>query len=430
MVENYDYTLTSDDYKTIANNKTNKAYSAYLDSIEGKNVYVEALALVGENRVFNENATADMYVPAYIYNKYPQVDQGSTFNVTYRYFEGLPEYLKIYDNVEQYKLTAADYKKIWGNSDTKYLTPATLAELEGVLPQVEDDHLLGVVYDYSSKEPDEGGQIEETREEIYIYSGGVIWKLYEDPEHTFVLLPTYAYGRVEKYLNDLYPYPAKDDKVVVMQYDSKAKKYVATEYNYDGLLWIANTGVIDESMSFVLAQGWQANLSTYYKQAVAGDGNMGKLTLEHYDLEDGITYIWAFNNTYGMKASAYYSGPHYGEGWCITPKIKLKNSTEPALSLCFVSSFPAEAAVVVVASALFPDFDSIVFASEQAASDAMARVITSASTSEAGRMDLSAWNGQTIYIGFRYKSEPGQTCSTWEVKNILVNEPEVEEILD
>jgi hypothetical protein len=44
-----------------------------------------------------------------------------------------------------------------------------------------------------------------------------------------------------------------------------------------------------------------------------------------------------------------------------------------------------------------------------------------------GRMDLSAWNGQTIYIGFRYKTESGQTCPTWEVKNILVNEPEEEE---
>ena len=441
VVENYDYTLTSDDYKTIANNKTNKVYAAYLDSIEGKNVYVEALALVGENRVFNENATADMYVPAYIYNKYPQVDQGSTFNVTYRYFEGLPEYLKIYDNVEQYKLTAADYKKIWGNSDTKYLTPATLAELEGVLPQVEDDHLLGVVYDYSSKEPDEGGQIEETREEIYIYSGGVIWKLYEDPEHTFVLLPTYAYGRVEKYLNDLYPYPAKDDKVVVMQYDSKAKKYVATEYNYDGLLWIANTGVIDESMSFVLAQGWQANLSTYYKQAVAGDGNMGKLTLEHYDLEDGITYIWAFNNTYGMKASAYYSGPHYGEGWCITPKIKLKNSTEPALSFDQAINYgPAdETRMTQLTVWVSTDY------SGNAHEATWVQLPWNAWDSEkgigfpdanswtfynSGRMDLSAWNGQTIYIGFRYKSEPGQTCSTWEVKNILVNEPEVEVILD
>ena len=28
VVENYDYTLTSDDYKTIANNKTNKVYAA------------------------------------------------------------------------------------------------------------------------------------------------------------------------------------------------------------------------------------------------------------------------------------------------------------------------------------------------------------------------------------------------------------------
>ena len=43
-----------------------------------------------------------------------------------------------------------------------------------------------------------------------------------------------------------------------------------------------------------------------------------------------------------------------------------------------------------------------------------------------GRMDLSAWNGQAIYIGFKYKTEPGEGCPTWEVKNILVAEPEAE----
>ena len=168
---------------------------------------------------------------------------------------------------------------------------------------------------------------------------------------------------------------------------------------------------------------------------------MGKLTLEHYDLEDGITYIWAFNNTYGMKASAYYSGPHYGEGWCITPKIKLKNSTEPALSFDQAINYGPTDETRMTQLTVWVSTDYSGNAHEATwvqlpwnAWDTEKGIgfpdANSWTFYNSGRMDLSAWNGQTIYIGFRYKSEPGQTCSTWEVKNILVNEPEVEEILD
>lgn len=435
VVEKYDYTLTSDDYKTIANNKVNKAYAAELDSTEGKNIYVKALEQVGKDRCFNESATADMYAPAFIYNMYPQLDPASTFNVTYLFYEGTPEYLDYY-RTEQYKLTSADYKEIWGNSDTKYLTPATMAKLPSVLPQMGDDDLLGVVYDYSSKEPAEGGQAEETREEIYVYTNGVKWEPYKDTEHTLLLPPASVHGQIEKYLSNLFPYAVKDEQAVIMIYDSKAKRYTATEYNYDGLLWIANTGIIEESMSFALSQGWQANLSTYYKQAVAGDGNMGKITLHHYNLEEGISYIWAFDNLYGMKGTAYKSGAHYGEGWFVLPAIKLKNSTSPALSFDNAMNYGPtiedgrlEQATVWVSTDYVDDAQTATWTQLPWApwDDEKGIGLPDANSwtfYNSGRMDLSPWNNQTIYIGFRYKSEPGQTCSTWEVKNILVSEPQ------
>jgi len=195
-------------------------------------------------------------------------------------------------------------------------------------------------------------------------------------------------------------------------------------------------GVIEETLSFVLSEGWAANLSTYYRQAIAGDGDQGKIVTQHINLEEGITFIWAFNNSYGMKGSAYYSGPHYGEGWFVTPKIKLKNSTAPALSFDHAVNYGptdetrGEQLTVWVSTDYVDDVTTATWTQlpwnewngETGLPDA-----NSWTFYNSGRMDLSKWNNETIFIGFRYKSEPGQTCSTWEVKNILVNEPEEEE---
>ena len=437
VVKTYDYTLAPEDYKTIADNKENKAYAARIDSAQGKEVNAAALARVGTDRCFNELATADMYVPAFIYSKYPQLDPGSIFNVTYLTDDGKPAYLDIYNKAQQKKLAFADYKDIWGNSETPYITPATIAKIVDVLPWYPDDIdekiVLGVVYDYSSKEPSEGGAVEETREELYIFDGA--WKPFvTDNNPPILLLPKEANGQTEKWLVNTYPYAVADDVVVLVTYNSKTKLYETVEWIFDGTTWNANVGINEETMSFVLSSGWAANLSTYYRQAVAGDGNQGKIVTQHFDLEDGISYIWLFDNLYGMKGTAYKGGPHYGEGWFVTPKIRLKNSTAPALSFDMAMNYGPvpedgryEQATVWVSTDYTDDVKTATwtqlpwneFDGTTGFPDA-----NSWTFYPSGRMDLSAWNGQTIYIGFRYKSLPGQTCSTWEVKNILVNEPE------
>ena len=109
VVKTIDYTLTSDDYKTIADNKTNKKYAADQDSINETTVYSTSLAAVGEKRYFNDMASADMYVPAFIYNKYPQFDPGSMCNITYLTYEGQPAYLDLYNKTILYEMKSKDY---------------------------------------------------------------------------------------------------------------------------------------------------------------------------------------------------------------------------------------------------------------------------------------------------------------------------------
>jgi len=431
LVKTYDYVLTDADYKVIADNKTNKNYAAELDSLNETDVNVPALAAVGANRCFNDIASADMYVPAFIYNKYPQLDPGSIFNVTYMTDEGEPRYLDFYNQTGRYELKSADYKAVWGDTETKYLTPENEAQVTLFLPMIEDDYLIGVKYAFAEAV---GAPIS-TKEVIYIYKDGAVWQVYENAETDVHILPADANGQAEKWLANTYPYAVTDQVVVIMNYDSNSKLYKATEYTFNGEAWHATTGIVEETMSFVLSTGWAANLSTYYRQAVAGEGNLGKIQLFHYDLEDGISYIWRFDNLYGMRGSAYSGGAHYGEGWFVTPKIKLKNAVSPALSFDHALNYGpldetrTQQITVWVSTDFTDDVRSATWTQlpwnewngETGVPDA-----NSWTFFNSGRMDLSAWNNQTIYIGFCYKTQAGETCPTWEVKNILVNEPEEE----
>ncbi|MBR4565256.1 MAG: hypothetical protein IKO26_12465 [Paludibacteraceae bacterium] len=434
VVKTYDYTLAAEDYKTIANNSTNKSYASSLDEAQQTDLFSAALAQVGENGYFNSEASADMYVPAFIYGKYPHLDPGSVFNVTYRTDDGTPAYLEFYNQTIRYELKAADYKAVYGDTETKYLTPENEAQAVLFLPMVDDNYLAGVKYAFAEKA---GAPVKE-KEMLYIYRDGVVWEPYTSAAPEVFVLPAEANGQAEKWLANTHPYAVKDQVAVLMVFDSNVKLYHATEYTFDGTAWHANTGIIEETMSFVLSKGWAANLSTYYRQAVAGEGNLGKITLHHYNLEEGITYIWRFDNLYGMRGSAYVSGPHYGEGWFVTPKIKLKNSTAPALSFDHAVNYgPTDESrytqlTVWVSTDYTDDVKSATWTqlpwnewdNEKSTGFPDANSWTFYNS---GRMDLSAWNNQTVYIGFCYKTEAGQTCPTWEVKNILVNEPEKEE---
>ena len=409
VVKTYEYTLTEADYATIANNSTNKAKAYEMDSIKGlKNRYQNALVNVGKNGYFNNNATADMYAPAFIYNKYPQVDPGSIFNLTYLTDDGLPPYLRPYNAATRVTLDVTDESQIIAK-----------------LPQPDEGMIIGVIYDTD-------------KEVFYESADGYAWTKLDLPAK-FHLLPAEANGQVVKWLLVNFPYAEIDQVEVMVWYDETAKHYIAYEYTFDGETWIVNTGVVEESMSFLLdaKKGWAANLSTYYQQAVAGDGNMGKLTVQDFDLQEGITYIWMFDNLYGMKGTAYKSGPHYGEGWVVTPKIKLKKAVAPALSFDMAMNYGPlpedgryEQATVWVSTDYAGDVRTATwtqlpwntFDGKTGFPDA-----NSWNFFNTGRLDLSAWKDQIIYIGFRYKSLPDQTCSTWEIKNILVNEPDTAE---
>ena len=151
-----------------------------------------------------------------------------------------------------------------------------------------------------------------------------------------------------------------------------------------------------------------------------------------------------------MKGTAYYSGPHTGEGWFVTPSFQLKNATAPVLSFDHAINYgpqddsryeqmtvwvstdfdPTQEGADIHSATWtqipWPEYNGKKFddANEIGFPDA-----NSWTFYNSGNLDLSAWKNQSIVIGFRYKSvkideETYQTCATWEVKNIVVQEPQ------
>ena len=158
-VRTIDYTLTDADYKSIVSNKSNIALALAECTPEDSSAYT-AFLQIADDLAFNKVAVADVYVPAFLGAKFPQLSKGSLFNITYKTCEGAPAYLSTFAATTKYTLSSEDYDAIWGEgkTGTYYLTPATIMQLSSVLPaEGEEGAILAVVYDYKDTEPSFGG---------------------------------------------------------------------------------------------------------------------------------------------------------------------------------------------------------------------------------------------------------------------------------
>lgn len=152
--------LADADYKTIAGLTANKELALSKDP-EGQ-TFVSALEAMGKNKYFTEDAQAVWYLPAFINDKNPYLSDGSKVTINYNNFEDLPEYLKDFNSISAYDLSAADYKKVWGEEiSVSFLSPSTVKQiptlLKGAVSKPADGAMRQVNYAYSETEPSLGG---------------------------------------------------------------------------------------------------------------------------------------------------------------------------------------------------------------------------------------------------------------------------------
>lgn len=155
-VQTVEYTLTDDDYATLAGLSANKTLAG--DELK------DELANVGKLKRFTDAINAEKYMPAFLASSdfaYFALNDGSAVKVTFNQADALPEELEKLNAAGSYTLSADDYKTVWG-SDEDYaeaLSPAHAPKqaIPALLKALKPEAVLGdymvVNYNYSATDP-------------------------------------------------------------------------------------------------------------------------------------------------------------------------------------------------------------------------------------------------------------------------------------
>lgn len=272
---------------------------------------------------------------------------------------------------------------------------------------------------------------------LYQYNNGR-WSAYKNDAATVVALPEDVYSAIGKdgyvseknehvlttFLAQEYPY-AQAGQAYTVVYMNTDTTYNAIEYLYDGAAFVKNLGISIVTTAFSLSDVWGSSI--YYKQAILGEGQ-GKLVIQ--DIETGgLSYIWKYDDRYGMKASGFKDKAYNTESWLITPCIDLSRAKSPKLSFDQARNYGIDfikECFVMVSTDYAGDVTQCTWDSIPFNKDAEGNYIIPAADWKfvnTGEMDLTSYVGKKVYIGFVYTStEAG--AATWEFKNLLVAEPE------
>lgn len=152
---------------------------------------------------------------------------------------------------------------------------------------------------------------------------------------------------------------------------------------------------------------------TLYEATFDKTAGIGDFAIENVALPEGLTYVWNHDSYGYMKATAYKGACLAADAWLISPKFNLSAVTKLNLSFdhCVNKFASAEVAKEQV---------SVAVRVEGGAWQTVTVPVWSENNGwtmvNSGDIDLNAYLGKTIEIGFHYTSTT-ESAGTWEVKN-------------
>lgn len=150
------YVLTENDYKQVTNYPENIAKALALDPVDSTGLR-ELLAIATE-KAFTESASADLYVPALMADKFPYLDNGTHCDVSYTTREGKSFRVNEFIGAQGFELTNDDYETVWNKRGVYYLTPASLQNVPAFLATRMASAKLGqialITFNFREDEPD------------------------------------------------------------------------------------------------------------------------------------------------------------------------------------------------------------------------------------------------------------------------------------
>ncbi len=233
---------------------------------------------------------------------------------------------------------------------------------------------------------------------------------------------------IPKLLKNKFPFASFGTTYLVV-YRNASKQLEAGRYSFNGTDW----NVIKESkqkISTFLNTGtsWDVSTAVYLSESFA-DKSQGDFTIQNVLLTGPLSYVWQPTALYGMKASAYVGGANnQSEAWVVSPYVDLLEASKPVLvfdqARKYGVDFLAECFVMVSVNyegdVTECDWVPIPFNQDENGN----YIVPDGSSWDfmsTGNLDLSAFAGQKITIGFKYTSS-SEGSATWEFKNLVVKE--------
>ena len=142
---------------------------------------------------------------------------------------------------------------------------------------------------------------------------------------------------------------------------------------------------------------------------------MGGFTIEDVVLPEGLDYVWKQDAQFSqMKASAYVSGTNYAtESWLISPVVDLTSASSATLTFIHIGNFfdNMEKEATLWARTEGGEWQSLIIPNYPDGNNW--------DSVESGDIDLSAYCGQKIQIGFKYTSS-SSAAGTWEIQDVVI----------
>ena len=233
---------------------------------------------------------------------------------------------------------------------------------------------------------------------------------------------------IPKLLKNKFPFASFGTTYLVV-YRNASKQLEAGRYSFNGTDWNVIKASKQKISTFLnTGASWDVSTAVYLSESFA-DKSQGDFTIQNVLLTGPLSYVWQPTALYGMKASAYVGGANnQSEAWVVSPYVDLLEASKPVLvfdqARKYGVDFLAECFVMVSVNyeGDVTECDWVLIPFNQ---DENGNYIVPDGSSwdfmSTGNLDLSAFAGQKITIGFKYTSS-SEGSATWEFKNLVVKE--------
>ncbi len=150
--------------------------------------------------------------------------------------------------------------------------------------------------------------------------------------------------------------------------------------------------------------------------------SQGEFTITNVKMDASLSYVWQWNSSKYMKASAYKNKKNLeAESWLVSPKIDLTKATAPELTFeqtgKYFGTMADEATVWVIAGTDTTQLDVPTYMTGNDWNLVQDTI------------SLKAFTGKVVQVAFKYVSTTA-AAPTWEVKNFAVKETSTAVVTD